>query len=132
MIKTDVKVKIKYTEYDIRQALTERLPIEDSEITEVRILRRSLNLGDTKAPHYDMSVGVCLSTEREAGLLKMKKKVSAAPSLALSLPKSRLKLARSSWVQALRGFLRRSRLPRQELRLFLSNEDVRLRKERRM
>lgn len=91
MIKTDIKVKIKYTEYDIRQALTERLPIEDSEITEVRILRRNLNLCDTKAPHYDMSVGVCLSAEREAGLLKMKKKVSAAPDLALSLPKSRLK-----------------------------------------
>ncbi len=90
MIKTDIKVKIKYTESDIRRAITERLPIENSEIKDVAILRRSLNLADTKAPHYDMSVGVCLTEEREAGLLKMKKKVSSAPSLELTLPKSKL------------------------------------------
>lgn len=91
MIKTDVKVKIKYTECDIREALVERLPIENSEIRDIAILRRSLNLSDTKAPHYDMSVGVSLSDEREAGLLKMKKKVSAAPELSLFLPRAKLK-----------------------------------------
>ncbi len=90
MIKTHVKVKIKYTEADIRRAITERLPIALEEIRETVILRRSLNLSDTSAPHYDMSVGISLSDEREGGLLKMKKKVSVAPDLALSLPASRL------------------------------------------
>ena len=91
MIRTDIKVKIKYTAEDINRAITERLPIESCEINDTVILRRSLNLGDTSAPHYDICVGVCLSPEREAGLLKMKKKVFSAPNLSLLLPSARLK-----------------------------------------
>ncbi len=83
MIKTNLKIKVGYTEDELYDALTYALPIERSEVKELNILKRSLNLSDKGDIHYDMTVEAELSAEREAGLLKMKKKVKPSEELAL-------------------------------------------------
>ena len=75
MIKTDVKVPIGYKNEDVISALEARLPIKANEVRELRIVKQALNLSDRKNIHYDLFVAISLSDEREAGLLKMKKKV---------------------------------------------------------
>lgn len=79
MIKTDVKVNIDYTSECIKDALVRSLPVSKSELREVVILKKTLKISDGK-PFYLLSVGASLSPEREAGLLKMKKKVSECPN----------------------------------------------------
>ena len=86
MIKTDVKLKVNYSKEDIISALTERLPITPEEIKEIGIVKRTLNISDKKDIHYNATVAISLSSEREAGLLKMKKKVSALDDLSFELP----------------------------------------------
>ena len=86
MIKTDIKLPFRYTTEDIYSALTERLPIEKNEIKDMRIVKRSLNLSDKSEIHYGVTVAVSLSPEREAGLLKMKKKVHPMEDLSFEIP----------------------------------------------
>ncbi len=86
MIKTDIKLSFNYTTDDIYSALTERLPIERSEIKEFRIVKRALNVSDKSNIHYTATVAVSLSPEREAGLLKMKKKVAKMDDLSFDIP----------------------------------------------
>lgn len=85
MIKTDISVTLGYTDDDIKDALVDSLPIQRSEILEISILKKMLKLDGGKA-EYRLSVGVSFSQEREAGLLKMKKKVSECPSYTLCVP----------------------------------------------
>ena len=91
MIKTDIFVPEKYCESDIKSALAESLPIEKSEILGLRILKDTLSVDKNKGVFRRLSVGVSFSSEREAGLLKMKKKVFAAPEYNLVIPKSQMK-----------------------------------------
>ncbi len=86
MIKTDIKVPFSYTKDDIFSALCERIPVSREELSDTQILKRTLNISDRSHIHYDMTVGISLSAEREAGLLKMKKKVSLAPDLSFDIP----------------------------------------------
>ena len=86
MIKTDIKVPFHYSSEDIRFALEARLPISHEEIKEIRIIKRALNISDKGNIHYDITVGVSLSAEREEGLLKMKKKVALAEDYSLDAP----------------------------------------------
>ncbi len=83
MIQTDIFVGINYTKEDILDALCRSLPVERCEIGEIRILKKTLkpesNIG------YALSVGAQFSAEREAGLLKMRKKVRECPSYSLDV-----------------------------------------------
>lgn len=90
MIKTELFVPIGYTDGDITDAITARLPVSRDEIRKTRILRAELCLMDKTAPQYKLSVGIALGEEREAGLLKMRKKVSAVPDYTLRIPRSAL------------------------------------------
>ncbi len=91
MIKTDITLPVKYNTADIKAEIEKKLPISASELSDIVILRRALDASDKSDIRYKMSVGISLSPDREAGLLKMKKKVSEAPELALHTPKSTLK-----------------------------------------
>lgn len=86
MIKCEVAVGIGYTSDDVKSAVSERFPIEKCELNSIAILKRELVLSDRSKPYYKMSVGLSLTEEREAGLLKMRKKFSAVPDYTLSLP----------------------------------------------
>lgn len=86
MIKTDIKLPFNYSDDDIYSALMVRLPIQKDEIKDLKILKRAINLSDKNNIHYSVTIGVSLSDEREAGLLKMKKKVALADDLSLSIP----------------------------------------------
>ena len=75
MIKTDLKIHLRYTEGDIKAALASLFPLESCEILEVRVVKQSLDLSDTYNPHYKLTVAFSLSAEREAGLLKYRNRV---------------------------------------------------------
>lgn len=90
MIKTDIKLKTDYTAEDIKAEVKDKLPLDESELSDIRILKRRLNISDRSNIFYDLSVGISLSEEREKSLLNMRKKVSAAPDLSFSVPESRL------------------------------------------
>ena len=89
MIKTDIKLPFNYTTEDIYSALVARLPIEKSEVKELKIVKRALNISDKRDIHYDVTLAVGLSSEREAGLLKIKKKVSPMSDLSFEIPSCR-------------------------------------------
>ncbi|MBQ8689590.1 MAG: hypothetical protein IJ515_04425 [Clostridia bacterium] len=89
MIKTEVTVPIGYTESDVRAAVLARLPIQNDEIKELRLLRATLDLKDKRDIKYRLSVGLSFSAEREANLLRRRKFVSAAPELSFELPLAR-------------------------------------------
>ena len=88
MIKTDITVPIGYKAEDIKLALMQSLPISEDEIRDLSILRRRIDLKDKSNIVYKMTVGVALSAEREAGLLKMRKKVFAVDDYTLSVEKA--------------------------------------------
>ena len=90
MIKTDIKLPINYTDADVRYAVCQTLPVEDSEIREFRFEKRTLNVSDKSNIHYDVALSVEFSHEREAGLLKMRKKVSQSPDYTLNIPTSKM------------------------------------------
>ena len=90
LIKTDVKIKIGYSVCDLKSAVCAKLPIALDELSEIRVLRQRLNLSDKADIHYDLTVGISLSEDRERSLLKMRKKVSEANDLTFTVQKSTL------------------------------------------
>ncbi len=86
MIKTEIYLPIGYTTSDIRSAICARLPVEKDELGDVRLLRTTLDINDKSDIKYRATVGISLSEDREAGLLKMRKKVAAVPDYTLTLP----------------------------------------------
>ncbi len=89
MIKADITVKYSYTAEDIRDALSLYLPIEKSELNDLKIIKRTLKITDTELG-YKMTVGISLPEDREAGLLKIRNKVKRAENFEFTAPKSRL------------------------------------------
>lgn len=87
MIKTDIVLPFDYTTEDIISAIMAKLPVQRCEINDTRLIRRTLNISDKSNICYNATVGISLSAEREAGLLKMKKKVSLADSYGIDIPK---------------------------------------------
>jgi len=90
MIKTDIKIKTDYTPDSVREALREKLPLAAEETRDFTIVRRILNIKDKADIHYDMTVALELSPDREAGLLKIRNKVKPYDPLNLDIEKARL------------------------------------------
>lgn len=90
MIKTDIRVPIGYTTEDIKAAISNHIPVLTEELSDLRIIKRALDLNDKSNIHYKMTVSISLSEEREAGLLKMRKKVFSAEEYSFTPPKSTL------------------------------------------
>lgn len=91
MIKTDIRVPVGYTCEDIKNALIAHIPVERQELSDIKILKRSLELKNKQDIHYKMTVALKLDSEREKGLLKMRKKVFSLEEYNFSIPKSKLK-----------------------------------------
>ena len=91
MIKTEINVPIKYSKEDIKNALCAHLPIRRDELSDVTVIKRKLVLSDKNDIKYKMTVGFCLSADREEGILKMRKKVALAEDHTYTLPTSKLK-----------------------------------------
>ena len=75
MIKTDICLPINYNGDTIKEALTSYLPIDKSEILDVEIVSRTLNLVKDQEPTYKCTVAFKTSADKESGLLKMRKRV---------------------------------------------------------
>lgn len=86
MITVEVEVGLTYGEEDIKNALADTLPVTAREIGEVEILKKSLLVGERAG--YKLKVGAHFSPEREAGLLKMKKKVKPYPDFTFEIPEA--------------------------------------------
>ena len=87
MIQTELRLPLSYTDADIERALRAHLPIGEAPIGEIKKIRRAMKGGGEEGHYYMLRVAVSLSEEREAGLLKMKKKVSPYEPPALSIPR---------------------------------------------
>ncbi len=81
MIKTDVYLEVGFKETDIVSAVESHLGIDRSEFRFAKILRSHLDLTDKSNIRYKLTVAIEASPEREAGLLKMRKKVLLAENL---------------------------------------------------
>ena len=90
MIKTDIKVPVGYTAEDIKSAVVSRIPVELCELSDIGILKRTLDIKDKKDIHYKMTVALDLGEDREAGLLKMRKTVFKAESYLFHTPSVKL------------------------------------------
>ena len=86
MIKTDIKLPFNYSDDDIFTALSLHIPVKREEIADMRILKRALCLDDRSNIHYKATIAISITPEREAGLLKMKKKVSPAEDYTIEIP----------------------------------------------
>ncbi len=86
MIKTNIKIRHGYTEDDLVSAVCGTLPVTKDEINSLRIIKRKTNINNGKDLCYDVTLELGLSPEREAGLMKMKKKVLPADDFSFSLP----------------------------------------------
>lgn len=75
MIATDIRVSLHYTDEEIIRRVCEWLPVLPSEIRAFRLLKKRLRCDARPDFSYDLTVALALNSEREAGLLKMKKKV---------------------------------------------------------
>ena len=87
MIRTDIRLELSYTEDDIRRTAATHLRVPDGEIEHIEIRKRKLNIKDKSDPHYTATVAVSLPSDRESGLLKMRKKVAPAEDLSLTIKK---------------------------------------------
>lgn len=75
MIKLDLILPYRYGEAEIKEAIANRIPIGESEIGEVDVLRRELII-ESGLPRYKATLAFSASPEKEAGLLKIRNKVS--------------------------------------------------------
>lgn len=85
MIRTDLALPYGYTHETVKDALCAHLPIEKSEIKEIRILKRELVVKDGAAPVYKSTVAFSTSLEKEEGLLKIRNRVSAVDEEELAV-----------------------------------------------
>ena len=76
MIKTDLLLPYGYSTDNVKEAICSHLPIGKSEIGEIRIIKRELVVKDGQAPVYKTTVAFASSSEREAGLLKIRNKTA--------------------------------------------------------
>ena len=76
MIEIKIRLPLAYTETDIRARACELLPILPHEILDAVLLHRRLDLDVHPPKEYVARVALSLAPDREAGLLKMKKRVS--------------------------------------------------------
>ena len=87
MIKTDVSVGINYSTADIKSAVCSHIPVLESEIKNLEIVKKTLKIEEGK-PSYRLTVAIEVGTERECGLLKMKKKCSPYERPSLAVPRA--------------------------------------------
>lgn len=90
MIKTDIRVPVGYTAEDVKAAIISHIPVEICELNNISIIKRTLDVKVKSDIHYKMTVALRLSEDREAGLLKMRKKVFAAEEYAFNAPVAKL------------------------------------------
>ena len=90
MIKTDIKVSPSYTTEEIKSAILARLPLKEDEVGDFHIVRRAINVKAKDDIHYDMTVALNLSEERERALLNIRKKVRPHSEAELQIPPSKL------------------------------------------
>ena len=76
MVKCEIVLPFGYSERDVLSGVSERLGVESSEIITYRIVRESLDLSLKPNIKCKLSVAIEVSPDREAGLLKMRKKTA--------------------------------------------------------
>lgn len=89
MIKIDLRLPYRYDTETLKSAIASHVPVLTSEIGEISILRRELTVKDGE-PSYKATVAFSSSQDKEAGLLKIRNKVTSHEPETLELPVSRL------------------------------------------
>ena len=88
MIQIQVTVPFGYEKTELMSAISAHIPVSASEILDLRVLKETL-LTDLRPDFFcRLTVALSLAPEREAGLLKMKKRVLPYTEPTFSLPKT--------------------------------------------
>jgi len=90
MIKTDITLPIEYDNEAIALEIKKRFGVEASEISDVTVLKRTLDLSCDTHPRYKATVAFSTSAEREEGLLKYRNKIFPHIPFEFEPPLSRL------------------------------------------
>ncbi len=87
MVEVTVCVPCPYTDADLRRAVLETFPMPEEDLLSLEV-RKEILLTENK-PHltYRLHVGIHAVKEREAGLLRMRKKVRPVTQVSLCFPK---------------------------------------------
>ena len=88
MIKIEASVPVSYNTETLKDELLRHLPVEKSEIREIEIVKRALDVKKEGEIKYKMTLAASFSPEREAGLLKMRKTVFPYERARLEIPES--------------------------------------------
>ncbi len=91
MIQAEIRLSLSYTDADIERALREALPLAGEPIENRIKLRRVLKKDGEGKHFFALRVAFSVSPQKEAGLLKMKKKVSPYEPPVLSVPRLSVK-----------------------------------------
>ena len=86
MVKLEISVPISYTHETLKDELLKLLPVEKSEIRDIEIVKRALDIKASGEKRYKITLAAAFSAERESGLLKMRKTVSPYKKPLLEIP----------------------------------------------
>ena len=87
MLRIDVLLPLKYTKNDVIFAICSKLPIQNEDIIEHEILKRTLDLSDKSNICYKAAIGVTLCEELEEKFKLRKKVATECPSLSFEYKK---------------------------------------------
>lgn len=87
MVEIRIELPLGYTEADVRRAVCRSIPITEEELWRVTVRRELLVTEARPNLFYRLDVGICSTPEKEAGLLKMRKRVRAVIPHRLSVPR---------------------------------------------
>ena len=87
MLRIDVLLPLKYTQNDVIFAICSKLPIQNEDIIEHEILKRTLDLSDKSNICYKAAIGVTLCEELEEKFKLRKKVATEVPSLSFEYKK---------------------------------------------
>ena len=88
MVKIEISAPIGYTQEMLKDELLRLLPIEKSEILDLEILKRALDIKQGGEKKYKITLAASFSPEREEGLLKMRKTVFPYEKKTLEIPEA--------------------------------------------
>ena len=90
MIRTNIILPLKYDNELVAQRIADSLGFPRAEISSLELRRLALDVTDKANPCYKATVAFSAPPEREAGLLKMKKRVTPDPVLNFAVKKRTL------------------------------------------
>lgn len=87
MVEIQLTLPYGYTDADVRAAVASSLPVDAGELSSYEILWRKLDTSEKPPKNYRCRIALSFSPAREAGLLKMRKRVKPYEPFSFTAPR---------------------------------------------